>query len=52
LLIKLRLRHPQGRKLSSVTVDGDKWRTMDRKQETVDIPCRDKKQIIVEAYYD
>lgn len=51
LLIKLRLRHPRGRKLSGVIVDGGKWRDMDQEKETVDIPCRGKKKIIVEAYY-
>jgi hypothetical protein len=52
LLIKLRLRHPDVRQLSSVIVDGDKWRDVDQEKETIDIPCRDKKKIIINACYD
>jgi len=51
LLIKLRLRHPNGRKLTGVVVDGDKWRDVNQEKETIDIPRRDKKKIIIAAYY-
>jgi len=52
LLIKFRLRQPNGKKISNVIVDGAKWRAMDQKQETVDIPCRGNKKITMEVYCD
>jgi hypothetical protein len=48
--IVLRLRHPEGRKMASVEVNGSSWTRFDSGLETIDLPT-DARQIDVRAIY-
>lgn len=50
-MLIVRLRHPQGSTIRSVTVNGEAWNNFDSKKEHILIPAPEGKQYIVSARY-
>lgn len=49
--VRLRLRVPEGRRISSVTINGRKWSEFDPESETVTLPCRPGTKLACEVLY-
>lgn len=48
--VHLRLRHPDGKKIARVTLDGRAWDRFDREQEMISLPP-DESTVFLRAYY-
>lgn len=49
--VLVRLRHPEGRRLHSVTINGKEWRDFDAEQEWIRIPDAGSEQYSIVAHY-
>ena len=50
--VVIRLRHPEGRKFTSITVNGHKYDDFDREKEIVRLKKSNENKIIVRAIYE
>jgi hypothetical protein len=49
--VKLRLRAPEGKRLQSVTVNGQKWTAFDAAEESVTLPAKMAGRVSIAASY-
>jgi formylglycine-generating enzyme required for sulfatase activity len=50
--IKLRLRHPEGKRMSHVTVNGSPWQRFDPELEMIILPREDNRKVELKVYFE